>query len=93
MQPSFIYSSLVILTTVYNRTFLKNIILKSRGIKVVNCLPSPRPHYCARKMRFRSHGTSERAFERFVLHTSSKCIDREDLGRCHTGSRQVNCID
>ena len=94
MQPSFIYSSLVILTTIYNRIFKKINMLKSRGIKVVNCLPShSRPHYCAPKMRFKLHGTSERAFEWFVSAILPNWIDWEDLERRRTGSRQVNCID
>ena len=50
----------------------------------------PRPHYYAQPMRFGSCGP--RKFSRpFIsdLDTSPKCIDREGLKRCRTGTRQV----
>ena len=49
----------------------------------------PRPHYCARPMRFGSRGPSEF----FVSGTSRKCIDREGPERRRIGTRQSNDYD
>ena len=53
---------------------------------------SPWRHYSARPIRFGSRGPSQvlREFisRPFVSDTSPKCIDREGLGRCRTGTRQ-----
>ena len=65
----------------------------ARKMYFLPCLV-PRPHYYARPMRFGSRG--QRKFLRpspgsrpFVSDTSPKCIDREDLERRRTGTRQL----
>ena len=52
-------------------------VTRGAGEKLVNSCLVPRPHYCARPIRFGSSGPSEFTSS----DTSPNCIDREGLGR------------
>ena len=56
-------------------------VTRGAGEKLVNSCLVPRPHYCARPIRFGSSGPSEFTSS----DTSPNCIDREGLGRRCTG--------
>ena len=67
-----------------NRVFVSNKLLEIHFIGSDNVWLAARPHFPARPV-FRV-SWSERGFGRtFVSDTSTKCIDREDLGRRRQG--------